>query len=331
MPILFQGSNTGNLLRILFIQILAIFFVAGSYSQEEETSIPEELIQENFESCLHCHSQAYFSYVNEMTEDSVKRKMCESYVITPEKYYGSNHKSFSCTDCHSTDFSLYPHARELRMEPKYECLDCHGGDDYWAKYKFEEIYEEYSESVHAGLYSNGFSCWSCHDAHAYHISARTEQNIRETIAYDNAICLNCHSNIDNYLMVTTHEKPDIIEKHDWLPNQSLHFAAVRCIECHTAVNDSMLIAHKILPGSQAVKNCVECHSSESRLMETLYRYEKKETRNIMGFYNGVIVNDSTYVIGANRNIFLNIASVVIFGMTLLAIFIHILLRLIIKK
>lgn len=331
MSILKKGSCSIKYLRILIIPILALLCFFGVKGQEEETAVSEEVIEQNSVQCLDCHSKKYFSYVNIWTEDTVKRQMCDDYHITPEEYYNSNHKTFLCADCHSEDFATYPHNPDLRMMPKYECLDCHGGDEYWAKYKFEEIYDEYAESVHAGLFDDGFSCWSCHDPHEYHISARTEENIRETIAYDNAICLDCHTDLDNYQLVTTKENPNILESHDWLPNQSLHFSAVRCIECHTEVNDSILVAHKILPGAQAVKNCVECHSSESRLMETLYRYEKKESRSEFGFVNGVIVSENSYVIGANRNIFLNIASIVIFGLTILAIFIHIILRLIIKK
>jgi len=327
-----KGYISGLSIRILFTSLFILTGLAGTYGQEQTASVvPDELIQANFTACLHCHSQKYFSFLNAMTEDSVKKRMCDTYVITPEKYYRSNHKTFSCADCHDAAFEVYPHNPELRLTPKYECLDCHGGDEYWADYKFEEIYAEYEESVHAGLYGDGFSCWSCHDPHEYHISARNTENIKATIAYDNAICLSCHANIDKYQLVTTQENPDIMTSHDWLPNQSLHFASVRCLECHTEVNDNILVAHKILPGDKAVKNCVECHSTESRLMETLYRFEKQEKRSTLGFYNGVLVSENSYVIGANRNIFLNVASIVIFGLTLFAIFVHILLRIIIKK
>ncbi len=315
-------------LVLIFISLL---LATGLKGQDYTKDLPAELIEENAVSCLNCHSKLYFSYYNEWKEDSVKRRMCDDYHILPEEFYRSNHKSFRCIDCHSADFAQYPHDPDLRMEPKYECMDCHGGDDFWAMYKFEEIYDEYAESVHAKLFDQGFSCWSCHDPHEYHSSFRNTKNLRESIAYNNAICLDCHSNVNNYLLVNAKENPDLMETHSWLPNQRLHFAAVRCIECHTEVNDSLLVAHKILPGKEAVRNCVECHSKDSRLMLSLYRFEKQEERSRFGFFNGVIVSNSSYVIGANRNIFLNIASVAIFGLTLLGIFIHIILRITIKK
>ena len=64
-------------------------------------------------------------------------------------------------------------------------------------------------------------------------------------------------------------------------------------------------------------------------MASLYQYKVKEIRSTKGFITGSIVNDS-YVIGANRNFYLNVVSVVIAVFVLIAIFIHAFLR-IIKK
>jgi hypothetical protein len=109
-----------------------------------------------------------------------------------------------------------------------------------------------------------------------------------------------------------------------------HFRNVRCIECHTKVNDSLLVAHRILGKEKAVKLCVECHSTNSILMASLYKYQAKEKRNELGFINASILNQS-YVIGANRNLFLNIISLVIFGFTIIGIVIHSALRKIKQK
>jgi len=37
---------------------------------------------------------------------------------------------------------------ELRMEQKYNCIDCHGVTRRFAKYHFEEIEAEYKKSIH---------------------------------------------------------------------------------------------------------------------------------------------------------------------------------------
>ena len=59
-------------------------------------------------------------------------------------------------------------------------------------------------------------------------------------------------------------------------------------------------------------------------MQTLYKFDIKEGR-IVAFANGIIINDA-YVIGANRNIILNVLSALIFGLTFLVIVFHAVLR-----
>jgi hypothetical protein len=59
-------------------------------------------------------------------------------------------------------------------------------------------------------------------------------------------------------------------------------------------------------------------------MATLYKFQSKEQRRA-GFFNGIILNES-YVIGANRNEYLNIFSLVIFIMVLCVVGIHIAFR-----
>ncbi len=60
-------------------------------------------------------------------------------------------------------------------------------------------------------------------------------------------------------------------------------------------------------------------------MSSLYKHAAREKRNELGFYNGVITNEA-YIIGANRNYYLNVASIALFALTLLGIGIHTLLR-----
>jgi hypothetical protein len=145
------------------------------------------------------------------------------------------------------------------------------------------------------------------------------------------MCLECHGNEDRFKLLSDKELGNVVSQHTWLPNQSLHFKAVRCIECHAETNDSILVAHNIMAADSAVRKCVECHSSNSILMGTLYKYRAQETRETQGFINGVIINNDTYVIGANRSRFLNIASLVIFGLAIAAIAFHTTLRVLIRK
>jgi predicted CXXCH cytochrome family protein len=278
------------------------------------------------ENCLKCHGQSKYTYDNKETGKKVTKLMYAELIMDRTIFYESNHREFKCTDCHSEDYSTFPHPGNLRMEAKANCLDCHGGDEKYAKFNFENIDKEFQESVHSEKHSEDFTCWMCHNAHTYKINARTNEVIKKTIAYDNAICLECHGNITKYQLLTDKQNPNLIVKHEWLPNQILHFQSVRCIECHTKkMNDSTLVAHKILPKAQAVKKCAECHSNNSILMASLYKYQLKEVRSAKGFFGSIFTSDS-YVIGANRNFYLNVISVIIFGFVIIGIIVHTVLR-----
>jgi len=277
--------------------------------------------------CFNCHGQSKYEYTNETLGRQVKALMFSERIVKKSEFYNSNHKNFSCTDCHSEEYLKFPHSGELRMEQKYNCLDCHGGDEKFAQYHFEEIDSAYRQSIHFKLEAEGFTCWKCHDPHSYKISVRNKDNLKETIAYDNAICLKCHSDFSQFQLLTDKAEINIIQKHDWLPNQASHFANVRCIECHTQINNKIPVSHLIKPKEQAVKLCNECHSQNSILMASLYKFESKAQRRD-GFFNGIILNES-YVIGANRNEYLNLLSLIIFVGVIGIIAVHIVFR--IKK
>ncbi|MFZ0281945.1 MAG: multiheme c-type cytochrome [Bacteroidales bacterium] len=279
---------------------------------------------EDNERCFKCHGQKTFEYTNENLGRQVKELMFSERIVNREKFYNSNHRSFSCTDCHSEGYTSFPHPGELRMEEGFNCIDCHGGDEKFAKYHFEEIEAEYKNSVHFKLEEEGFTCWKCHGPHDYKISIRTSANLKETILYDNNICLNCHANFDHFQLLSEGEEVNILQKHEWLPNQASHFKNVRCIECHSEITDTILVSHLILPKTEAVKRCNECHSQNSLLLSTLYKFESKAQRKD-GFFNGIILNQS-YVIGANRNEYLNNISLVILAIVTLIIGVHIYIR-----
>lgn len=319
-------------LLILFVSI-SLASVANGFTKPElksQDSIPfvSPFAADN-ELCFKCHGQNKYVYTNENLGREVKALMFPERIIDRNKFYQANHRGFKCTDCHSGDYSKFPHPGELRMEQMYNCIDCHGGDEKFAKFKFEEIEAEYQKSIHFKLEEEGFTCWKCHDPHNYKISVRNIDNLKETILYDNNICLNCHSNYNHFQLLSDREEINVLKKHDWLPNQTSHFKNVRCIECHSEVNNNMLVSHLINTEEKAVKKCNECHSQNSLLMSSLYKFYSKEKRKD-GFFNGIILNES-YVIGANRNEYLNIFSIIIFGIVLIIIGGHIFFRVIRKS
>lgn len=298
---------------------------ASSADQEKERVYTNK---EDNALCLNCHASRHVRFTPEGSDKEYIQRMYSDCIIDTTLYYTSNHWNFKCTDCHSGDYEIFPHRADLRFEELPGCLDCHGDDPDYAEFQFEKIQEEYEGSVHFSKHSAEFSCWSCHDSHYYKLNAgNRKQNIKMTIAYDNAICLSCHNDSDKYGLVADRLNPDVTSTHNWLPNQANHFKSVRCIECHTAVNDSLLVAHKILPKEQAVKKCVECHSSDSRLLASLYKYRLEQGGGIL---QDEVVGDAV-LIGARRSTSVNLLSNFLIIATALVIFGHILLRIISRK
>jgi hypothetical protein len=305
-------------LNFLFLSGLFILFSLPAVSQQEGTT--------DGNICLKCHSRSDYSFTNAFTGKEEKRLMNPYYILDTAQIRKGVHRHFKCTDCHSTDYETWPHNGDLKLEPLNTCLDCHGGDETYAKYHFERIDSAFQASVHFTQSGDIFSCAKCHNPHYYHPMARNSENVLETVKYDNNMCLGCHSNKDKFNLLSQKGLYDVIDRHEWLPNHTLHFANARCIECHTQVNDSLLVSHTILPKEKARRLCVECHSANSILMASLYKYELKENRNKLGYVNAAILNDS-YVIGANRNFYLNLISIVLFGCVLAGIALHTILRL----
>lgn len=311
----------------LLVAVMLIILSSQSLNAQNDKKAQNAQVNEK---CLKCHGQSKYKYINSESGKEVTKRMYIETIINRSQFAESNHKTFKCIDCHSEDYDSFPHPGRLRMETKYACIDCHGGDEKYAKFQFEKIESEFQASVHSTKHSEDFNCWMCHNPHTYKINARSENKIKDIVAYDNAICLNCHADITKYQMLTDKVNPNIVQKHQWLPNQALHFKNVRCIECHARTNDSILVAHNIQPKAKAVRRCVECHSTNSILMASLYKYKVQEGRSKAGFYNGVIMNEG-YVIGANRNYYLGLISIIMFGCVAAGILIHASLRIIKRK
>jgi hypothetical protein len=221
--------------------------------------------------------------------------------------------------CHSEQFTTFPHPSNLKYENLY-CLNCHQDNPNLFKYSFNTIENDFKNSIHYQKFGNKFTCFNCHDPHSFKINTRINSDIKKTVLYDNHICIECHNNETKLANFTKEIIPDLSAAHQWLPHKDLHWKSVRCIDCHTGKSIAG-VSHKILSKEKALKNCVECHSTNSILVQSLYKFQTKEERNKEGFINAVILNNS-YVIGATRNYYLNLLSFIIFGSTLIALTIH---------
>jgi hypothetical protein len=280
--------------------------------------------------CLKCHSQQAYSFHNDMMDTEEKRLMNPYFILDTIRLRQGVHHNFDCTDCHSFDYTTYPHTANLKLEPLMTCLDCHSGDESFATYEFDKINEEFQKSIHYQAYGDNFTCAKCHNQHYYSATARTSTSILEIVEYSNAMCLSCHNDMKRFSLVSGEEKPTVVAIHEWLPNQELHFQHVRCIECHTAVEDDLMVSHNILSKENAVRRCAECHSSNSLLKASLYKYQNLQERAEDGTTLGMLSNEN-YVIGSHQIPILRTISLIIFFASLGGIFIHLFFRITNKK
>lgn len=310
-------------MRIYLSLLIVLFFGPVRILQAQYYDTPRE------HQCLKCHAQHSFSFFNELMERDEKRLMNPYYVMDTVAIRAGVHQVFDCTDCHSFEYSTYPHNANLKLEPLNGCLDCHGGDEAYASYQFERINEEVQKSIHYQLHGDEFACSKCHDQHSYKPIARNSSSVKEIVAYSNNMCLSCHNDMSRYQMVAGKEKPELVQVHSWLPNQKLHFDNVRCIECHTQVTDSLMVSHNILPKAEALRTCTGCHSGSSKLKASLYKYENIQSRG-EGIWGSVISNES-YVIGTQQVPFLQTLSIIILILVLGAIAVHTFFRILKSK
>lgn len=306
--------------------IIALLFVScffdAAYAQSYQNAVHHK--------CLKCHSQQSYSFLNTVTNKEMKRLMNPYYILDSVALNKGVHKQFDCTDCHSNEYGTYPHQANLKLEPLNTCLDCHGGDASFAKYQFERIDQEFKKSVHYKVYGDNFTCSKCHSQHTYVATARKLDNVFEVVDYSNKMCLSCHNDMKKYKHISGHENTKLVQVHDWLPNQELHFQHVRCIECHTEVADSLMVSHNILSKDKALRKCVECHSANSKLKASLYKYQNLQKRENGANLNTLPIAES-YVIGSHQIPILKTISIVIFLLTLVGIMIHGIFRFTKKK
>lgn len=261
--------------------------------------------------CLRCHGMATLAALDEHTGRLVR------YAVDPAGYAASEHGRLDCGRCHDPSAAgTYPHGPKLARE-RLRCLKCHKEEARFLKRRFPEIGAEVRRSVHAIRLKNAWSCFACHDPHSFKAGAGGP-------AGANAVCLGCHAAPARFAALTTRPLPDLAAAHAWLPSPGVHARLVRCVDCHASAEPPDL-GHAILPAAKALRDCVGCHSRNTRLLATLYRHQVREGRERLGFVNATLLNDA-YVIGATRNVWLDRASGVVFAGALLGLLGHAVLR-----
>lgn len=274
--------------------------------------------QENL--CLACH-----------LDDKMKQtKFSKSLIEYDKSVHGlaitkGNQAAAICTDCHGVhdlEKSDSPNSRINAKNVSKICGQCHVG-----------IAQEYRISVHGIALERGNkdapTCTYCHGEHNINpvIDVPTKMFTNNQINPEAAMktkmvyCVKCHA--DEAMMAKYNILP-FNKAHEWLPSLAAHNETVRCVDCHSSYAPPNL-SHNLLPPNKVIKKCEECHSKNSVLMAKLYKHEKALSREKYGFINGTLLSDA-YVVGTTRNVLLDSISIAIFGIVVLGIFFHALLR-----
>lgn len=225
--------------------------------------------------------------------------------VDQQKFKASVHAGLECTSCHDEAvFQSDPHKllpKEKRQ--KQDCTGCH--TDNSGKFPMARIDHEVKASMHARKVDENFSCNNCHNAHEFRPVSQMG-TVADAVRIGNSSCLNCH------------EMKKLAPQHTWIPMWEMHTRAARCVDCHTAAREESI--HLVMSKASAQRDCVNCHSQNSLLLNKLYRHMAKEERS-SGFVNAVILNN-TYMIGATKHEGLDNASRILFGIVLAGILTH---------
>lgn len=303
-------------MKIKLLLVLGIIFLTQFTSGQHPRNHP--LVAENGE-CLKCHGQYVYTVHSTDGKKQMKRPMSQACMIAIPEYQKAIHGSLKCIDCHSEGYQNTPHPADLQFESIYTCTDCHEGSRKFKKFHLDSIVTGYEKSVHAKTMAKTFSCWKCHNPHTYINAFSDQSDLKSAITVSNATCLDCHNNPVKYKLLTNKPVDNIIKEHAWLKHPELHLKNIRCVDCHAKLTSGTFTPHEILPAKDAVRKCTACHSQNSILSNSLLKSDQK--RNLLGFSNSKSL-EYAFIMGANRNIWLNIISASLFALLLVGLFIH---------
>ncbi|WP_419783709.1 cytochrome b/b6 domain-containing protein [Maridesulfovibrio sp.] len=229
--------------------------------KESAPVFPEELRKDR---CLSCHATQDLRPVTE-------RGAGLEILISDHAYDRSVHGNMDCVVCHAPnakmgDFKDIPH--DIKREALPSCMNCHDKS-------FDHIRTQMGKSVHFQKQGAKITCTDCHNPH-------TQQKVTEmdsyagSVAEGNKVCVDCHTSAIRYKELSGRAVYTQNLSHEFLPKRDLHFASVRCVECHTPA-DSETQVHIILPKEKSLRNCEACHTeNESMLITRIKSYTDKQ-------------------------------------------------------
>lgn len=303
--------------------VILLFYIQPNSPEYTPKHEQNDAVVEN-RGCLKCHGNRHYTMVQPSNNKKVIHgDMPHDYIIDTIAYYSSSHWNFNCVDCHSEGYETAPHDPNLRFEEMQSCIDCHDeeSDTAWIKFDFPTIEKEFTMSIHTE--EEEFSCYDCHNPHATMLALRNDSMpIKQVVKVSNQMCTKCHSTSDK----------EFQREHDEFPHGDLHYTMVRCIDCHTKTNDSILIGHTVEDSEEATENCSKCHSKNSKIITNIYQKRINGTCEINAHNNTVKRNkEIPKMIGVYSNPIISYSIIGIISLLILVIISHFIWSLTRKK
>lgn len=257
---------------VLFVILAAAFQVQASSVESndfnERVSAIRAQAKTDNEACLTCHSRDDIN-----REWKTERGRTLNLHTNIVDYNDSIHSGQSCSSCHegadAASFEEAPHQFKDDL-PSRSCDSCHDT-------VFQDINHQLENSHHTKTiveeFGQKFECQACHNVHTFNLPTRTE-DVAKSIEQTNQPCFACHNDLKGYEALTDKKLLDQKMAHWFLPEKNKHFAAVRCVDCHSAGNGAQV--HTITPVEDAVDDCQVCHSEDSAITSSLYKYSNEQ-------------------------------------------------------
>ena len=279
---------------------------------EIDPELPQKIKRWNAD-CLSCHSR---QGIESPPRQGMDMALLAKLLVEQQRFEHSDHGKMACKDCHTDAYVPYPHLPNAKKQIK-GCVECHQNPA-------RTIQPEFKASAHFKEHSDRFTCLSCHDSHTMRKASRLE-TAHLAARQDNAMCRSCHDDDARYSALKLpgskpqSRRPDMAETHDWLPNLDLHLAATRCIDCHSPAADAGALSHEVQGKDKALRRCEACHGSDTELARRLYKRMLLDKPGSEGGFANAALLSEIYVVGANRNAWLELGAAGVLALTALTL------------
>lgn len=282
--------------------------------EEKDAELPARIKAWNAD-CLSCHSE---QGLTKPPRQGMDMALLAKLLVDHPRFEKSDHGKMACKDCHGEAYVPYPHLPKAKEQIK-GCEPCH-------QQPARTITPEFKAGKHFKTHTDKFTCLSCHDSHTMRKAAKLP-TAQAAVRQDNRQCRACHDDDRRYLALMKPEsrRPDMAVVHSWLPEMGLHLDHVRCVDCHSPASD-LALSHEVLGKDRAVRRCEACHAEGGELGRRLYKPMLIDAPGEQGgFADGTLLRE-IYVVGANRNRWIDLGGLGALGLTALAVLTRILRR-----